>query len=146
MRVGVTVARRDAHGRERGVIHRLEFSVLYRYSEERKEYDRQRAAKVYEDFKARKAKLVAKFGGRCAGCSTTNPKRGDWHLHHTSYTDESNYPRNSKAMSTRIKRLEEAERNPERFRMLCPRCHHIVTVLQSLHSVVRLNLMSIAEL
>lgn len=95
--------------------------MVYANLEKRKEYNRQRAQKVYEDFVARKSQLMEVFGNKCflCGCSA---KKG-FHFHHVSYTDESSYPRNSKAMSTRLKRLAEAEANPERFKLLCAKCH-----------------------
>lgn len=104
-----------------------------------KEYDRLRAKRTYEDFKKRKNNLVVNvFNGKCFLCSAEHRK--GFHLHHVFYhAIESNYPRNSKAMSTRLKRLAEAEKNPERFRLLCPKCHILLESLKALIDTVDLK-------
>ena len=99
----------------------------------RKEYDRKRAAKLYGVFKKRRMALFKELGGCCSLCSKKAVK--GFHLHHVKYhAEESDCPTHSKSMSVRLKRLEEAEQNPDRFRLLCPRCHmtisHLETVLR----------------
>lgn len=92
----------------------------------RKKYDRERARKVYEDFKDRRATLLRDvFGGTCALCERAMEK--GLHLHHVEYhPEDSNYPRHSRSMYVRLKRLVEAENHPERFTALCPTCHCLV--------------------
>lgn len=102
---------------------------------DRKEYDRLRAKRLYEDFKQRREALMLKFGDACYLCE--QKARKGFNLHHIIYDSvESNYPRHSKSMSVRLKRLKEAEEHPERFRLLCPSCHHFIT---KLHFNVNIN-------
>jgi hypothetical protein len=101
---------------------------------DRKEYDRKRAKEMYDVFKARRDKLLKEqFGDQCFLCyKKTTKGRPGMHLHHLFYGDESNYPKNGKLMAIRIKRVEEAEQFPERFKLLCPRCHRMVESLKAL--------------
>lgn len=88
----------------------------------RKPYDKQRAVRLYQEFKERKSKLIFDvMGGKCALCEKLAQQ--NFHLHHVIYDQESNYPRHSKNMWVRQKRLKEAEKNPDKFKLLCPQCH-----------------------
>lgn len=98
---------------------------------DKKAYNRQRRAEEYADFQTRRREFVSQKGGDCYLCGITNVH---FHFHHLEYSEESNYPRNSKSMSTRWKRLLEAEAFPDRFAILCPRCHGLV------HSIERVDL------
>lgn len=90
-----------------------------------REYQRQRAVRVYADFHKRRLELFKVFGNECYLCG--RPAIKGFHLHHTEYHPvESNYKRDSRSMSTRIKRLKEAEAHPERFALLCPHDHRLV--------------------
>jgi hypothetical protein len=91
----------------------------------KKEYDRLRAEKIYNDFKKRKVLIMEILGGKCFLCDKKAEK--GFHLHHKEYHPiESNYPKNSKSMHVRLKRIIEAEKNPNRFSLLCPKCHLLV--------------------
>jgi hypothetical protein len=97
---------------------------------DRREYDRQRAQRVYADFKERKQRMIELLGGKCCICGVEHAR---FHLHHIIYhPTESNYPRHSKAMSVRLKRLLEAEQHPERFKLLCGKCHLAVEHVKSM--------------
>ncbi len=99
---------------------------------DRKIYDNKRSSHLYSEFRRRKDEIHEILGGSCALCKTSKASHG-WHLHHLYYDPvESNYPKNSKSMSTRWKRLIEAENHPERFLLLCVHCHRIVEALKSL--------------
>src|SRR5579859_4565838 len=92
--------------------------------ENKKEYNRLRRQKEYEDFKQRRVAVIeAISNGVCFLCGANS----NLHLHHAMYhPTESDYAKNSKTMSVRWKRLEEAEAHPVRFIVLCARCHHNV--------------------
>lgn len=95
----------------------------------KKIYDALNQRKVYERFKNKRNIVFIKLGGKCEVCEKI-PET--FHLHHKEYHPiESNYPRHSKAMNIRIKRVNEAFNNPKRFSLLCPRCHSLVTIIQS---------------
>jgi len=98
---------------------------------DRKEYDRIHTAALYEEFQIRKERLVReKFEGKCFLCDKEGWK--GFHFHHIWYHEtESNYPRHSKAMNIRWKRLKEAEQHPERFKVLCGPCHRLVESLKN---------------
>lgn len=90
-----------------------------------REYQRKRAEKLYADFCERRLKVFNLLGGKCFLCE--KPAVKGFHLHHVEYhPTESDYPRNSKSMVTRLKRLKEAEEHPERFCLLCPKHHSMV--------------------
>ncbi len=96
---------------------------------DKKSYDAAHQRKLYAEYKERRAKLEESMGNECYLCH--QGKRLCFHLHHRTYhPTESNYPRNSKAMNVRRKRLKEAEDHPERFALLCPTCHRIITALE----------------
>lgn len=98
---------------------------------DRKVYDRERAKKVYADFQIRRINLFKKLGNKCYLCDKDATK--GFHLHHVKYHEvESNYPRHSKSMYIRLKRLTEAENNPKRFELLCPKCHRILSGIENL--------------
>ena len=105
---------------------------------DRKIYDNKRAKQQYEKFQQRRADLLIKLGNVCYLCNADAIK--GFHLHHLEYDEvESNYPRHSKSMSVRIKRLEEAENNPERFKLLCPKCHRILSGIETLVTDVNIT-------
>lgn len=88
----------------------------------RKEYDKLRARKIYEEFKERRLRLIKDvFNDQCYVCH--DEAEQGFHFHHVEYYPDSNYPRHSKSMNVRLKRLSEAEQYPERFRLLCGACH-----------------------
>ena len=94
------------------------------------EYDRDYSAERYTEFRALKNQVSLElFGGRCFLCDNTNNYE-EYHFHHLAYDPtDSSYARNSKALWTRILRVKEAQAHPERFRLLCPDCHRLVTTL-----------------
>lgn len=97
---------------------------------DRKEYDRKRASEIYEDFKIRRIEVFKLFNNECFLCGKT--AKVGFHLHHTEYHPvESNYPRHSKSMYVRLKRLNEAEKNPNRFVLLCPIHHKLIEIIKS---------------
>lgn len=67
---------------------------------------------------------MKKIGGRCDLCD--KPHETGFHFHHKFYGPESDYPRHSKSMYVRLKRLNEIETFPERFGLLCGRCHLVI--------------------
>ncbi|SRR6266700_168296 len=86
----------------------------------RKEYDRKRAEVAYADFKQRRKAIIVLLGGVCKICGRDK----SLHLHHVVYhPTESDYRKTSKDFWTRLKRLKEAEKHPERFELLCGGCH-----------------------
>lgn len=96
---------------------------------DKKEYDRLRAEKIYRDFQKRRINIMKILGNICFLCG----KKAEvgFHLHHKYYClIESNYPRHSKSMYVRLKRLTEAEKNPDRFVLLCPKHHRLVELLK----------------
>lgn len=100
---------------------------------DRREYDKLRARKVYGDYKNRRKLLLEKLGYKCFLCEKDAPS--NFHLHHLNYDNpESDYPRHARSMYIRLKRLSEAERFPERFSILCPRCHR---ALEGLKPVIK---------
>ena len=90
---------------------------------DKKEYDRKYSRKKYAEFIQRRENVV-KSGtiGDCCFICKKSAKR-DFHFHHCVYLEESNYPKNCKSGATRWKRLKEAEQFPERFKLLCGKCH-----------------------
>ena len=81
----------------------------------------------YAKFREAKEKVsLEQFGGKCWLCGKSYGWEG-YHLHHIDYTNESLYERNSKALWTRRLRVAEATEHPERFRLLCPACHRLIT-------------------
>ena len=95
----------------------------------KREYDRLHQQKLYEEYKIRREKVYVMLGNKCELCD--GDKRKHFHLHHRYYHPiESNYPRHSNAMNVRFKRLKEAENCPERFALLCPTCHRVVTAFE----------------
>lgn len=95
---------------------------------DRKEYDRLRAKKLYKEFQDRRKFLIENvFGNQCACCHKKNLK--GFHLHHILYDKNSQYPRHSKSMWIREKRLKEAELEPHKFKLLCGKCHRFISIL-----------------
>ena len=93
---------------------------------DRKTYDRERARRIYKEFQERRKILFRNLGNECYMCHKEAIK--GFHLHHVEYHEvESNYPTHSKSMYVRLKRLNEAENNPTRFRLLCPNCHQLIS-------------------
>jgi 5-methylcytosine-specific restriction endonuclease McrA len=90
--------------------------------------DTKYARKQYQDFRDEKDAIsLGAFGGRCFLCGDTEGYQF-FHLHHIDYDPlDSSYKRNSKAQWTRRLRVREATLHPERFRLLCPKCHRLVT-------------------
>jgi len=81
----------------------------------------------YEQFQIRRQAVIAAFGGECFVCGDAD----NLHLHHEQYVaGESDYPRHARSMSARLKRVEEAEKHPERFRLLCATCHGLVHAVE----------------
>ena len=103
----------------------------YKERAKKLENDRKYSAKRYADFRERKDRLCLEtLGGRCYVCQDEE-NANEFHLHHLEYMEEeSEYERDSKSMHIRRKRLEEAEAHPERFRLLCPKCHRAVSSIQ----------------
>jgi hypothetical protein len=96
---------------------------------DRKEYDRKHTAAKYQEFKERRKAVFRLLGEKCFVCGIESQKGFDLH-HHEYHPEESDYPRDSKTMWTRWKRLMEAEKHPERFRILCKKHHFIVEILK----------------
>jgi hypothetical protein len=99
-------------------------------TDKKKEYDRQYKQTQYEEFRKLKDWVTEElFEGECFLCGTQEGHT-EFHLHHLRYhPEDSSYARNSKAQWTRNLRLKEAIEHPERFRLLCPACHRMVTTL-----------------
>lgn len=96
---------------------------------DKKQYDALNQRKVYDRFKENRTKVYESLGGKCQVCGKV-PRA--FHLHHVIYHPiESNYPTHSKAMNIRIKRVNEALAHPERFALLCGRCHQLVTLVST---------------
>ncbi len=94
-----------------------------------REYNRAYAKQKYDDFRVRKDQVsLEHFGGCCFLCGASENYE-HYHLHHIEYGPDAEYQRNSKAQWTREMRLREAEEHPERFRLLCPKCHRLVTTV-----------------
>ena len=93
-------------------------------SDRKKEYDRQRAKKLYEEYKKKRTELLIKFGSKCFVCEE---REGDLHFHHLEYGEYGKYGHAS--MWRRIQHNKEIEEFPERFKLLCNSCHSIVTIL-----------------
>ena len=88
---------------------------------DKKEYNRQRQREKYAEFKQRRIAFIKKKGNCCALCRKT---KKIYNLAHKEYhITESDYARHAKSMSVRWKRLIEAENNPDRFNVLCSKCH-----------------------
>jgi hypothetical protein len=86
---------------------------------DRKEYDRKHQQEIYEQYKQDRLQLLETLGNCCAICrSDTN----HLHLHHKYYDNDSNYPRTGNGWS-RVKRVKEAMKNPDKFLLLCAKCH-----------------------
>jgi len=96
----------------------------------KKEYDRQYMQDRYQDYRQEKDRVhMELFGGTCFVCYRTDGYES-FHLHHIEYVEESNrYSRASNDLWSRRQRLSEAASHPERFRLLCPRCHSKVGFL-----------------
>lgn len=96
------------------------------------ERDRQYQAKRYMEYKFRRQQLTQDvFHGKCFLCDATE-NFSEYHLHHVKYdANESDYERDSKSTYIREKRLQEATDHPHRFRLLCPDCHRMLTLLGS---------------
>lgn len=98
-------------------------------TDHKKEYDRKRAENVYKEFIIRRERVLELLGGECYLCGNKAVK--GFHLHHKEYHPvESDYPRHSKSMYVRLKRVKEAEENPQRFSLLCPYHHKIIEQLK----------------
>ncbi len=92
---------------------------------DKKEYNRARQKKIYGGYQQRRVTLFKTLGDKCFICESKAYK--GFNLHHDSYDpEESNYPTHARTMHVRLKRLAEAEKNPERFRLLDPTCHTLV--------------------
>ena len=99
----------------------------------RKKHDALRVKMQYAEFKNRRVSVMELLGGKCHLCGTAAEK--GFHLHHVRYDPiESEYPRHCKNMWAREKRLSEAENHPERFALLCPKCHHNVEMIKIIAS------------
>ena len=112
----------------------LRRGILMTY--DRKIYDRKHSKDKYAEFKQRRLVVENSFGNKCALCETTNKGSG-WNFHHKYYGIESNYPRDSKTMWVRWKRLKEAEEFPERFALLCCKCHMFVTFIKGKEHLIQ---------
>ena len=96
---------------------------------DKKAYDAAHQRKLYVVYRQQRDDLEEQLGNVCYLCK--QGKRNCFHLHHREYhPTESNYPRHSNAMSVRRKRLKEAQAHPERFALLCPTCHRLITALE----------------
>ena len=96
---------------------------------DKKAYDAEHQRKLYAVYKEQRQALEEQFGNVCYLCNQS--KRKCFHLHHRVYhPTESDYPRNSRSMHVRRKRLKEAQDHPERFSLLCPTCHKLITILE----------------
>ena len=65
------------------------------------------------------------LGGKCIFCGS----KTDLHRHHLKY--DKSYPKsrkvNGKFVGYRLNPVYEALKHPERFRLLCQKCHNVVT-------------------
>ncbi len=95
---------------------------------DRKSYDRQHSKDNYTKYKQERALVLIQLGGRCVGCDCQDEKR--LQLHHKYYDANSDYPRTSNGWS-RIKRVREASKEPDKFHLLCGRCHKQIHAILS---------------
>jgi hypothetical protein len=93
----------------------------------KKEYDRKNQKRIYAKYKEDRQKIVSLLGNKCCVC---DKDRKYLHLHHIKYDEHSNYPRTSNGWS-RIRRVKEALLYPEKFRLVCPTCHHIIHKIEN---------------
>lgn len=108
---------------------------------QRKEADARYNAKRYESHLLLRAEVLKNLGNECYVCGAGGCKLD---LHHVEYHEsESAYPRNGSGWS-RIARVREAHAHPERFRLLCPSCHEVVTHIGE--AKPKMNLLRLAEL
>jgi len=92
-----------------------------KYSERKKKYDRKHGQTKYQKYKEERKEVLESMGNCCEICGHT----GVLHLHHKWYDEKSDYPRTSNGWS-RIRRVREAKAEPEKFALLCNRCHRSV--------------------
>lgn len=94
------------------------------------EYDNQYKKARYGEFRAERDRVTLEiYGGKCFLCGSDHGYN-QYHFHHLEYhPEDSAYTRNSKAQWTRNLRLQEATDHPDRFVLLCPPCHRLVTTL-----------------
>jgi hypothetical protein len=97
---------------------------------QKKTYDNQYKKARYQEFRAERDRVtLGLFEGKCYLCGNEKDYNA-YHFHHLEYhPEDSAYIRNSKAQWTRNLRLQEATNHPERFVLLCPPCHRLVTTL-----------------
>ena len=108
--------------------------------EHRKELSRKYAKKAYANYKVKRKSLLKKFGDNCWICGRTGIMLV---FHHLVYGLVGQY---RKGLWRRILHLREIEENPSNFRLLCVRCHQLVTALESLPNESRERLTSILQI
>lgn len=106
--------------------------------ERKKEYDRKRAKRIYEEYKRKRAELIKQFGSKCWICNATEVRL---EFHHLKYHEQGPYGHAS--MWRRIQMLKEIEKHPEDFRLLCTRGHSVVSFIMSLSKEAYDRLMSV---
>ena len=103
----------------------------YKEKAHKQAHNRSYSAAQYEQFRIDKNHLCLNvLGGMCYICEEDEDAH-EFHLHHLEYVEgESDYDRNSKSFHTRKKRVAEALEHPERFKLLCAKCHRSVSSIQ----------------
>jgi predicted HNH restriction endonuclease len=91
-------------------------------TERKIKYDREYDKRKYEKYKQERKEVLESMGNCCEVCGLFG---GQLHLHHKYYDEKSDYPRTSNGWS-RIRRVREAKAEPEKFALLCNKCHKSV--------------------
>lgn len=94
---------------------------MYKDKEKKRDNDRKQMKVKYGRYKTKRAELIIQFGSKCWVCD------GDYLLqfHHLEYGELGKLGHAS--MWRRIQHLREIEQFPERFKLLCGKCHSVVT-------------------
>ena len=119
----------------------------YKDSEYLKKYNQRPEVKARNNSRYRIArkKAIRNLGGKCIFCGS----KTDLQRHHLKY--DKYYPKrrkvNGKLVGYRLNPVYEALKHPERFKLLCQKCHNVVTyalhepkrtilVLTNLHKIL----------
>ena len=100
---------------------------------DKKEYDRSRSKKMYDKYKDDRKRALDLKGFKCQCCPQTSANK--LQFHHLYYDEKSNYPRTSNGWS-RIKRVAEVLDDPNKFCLLCSKCHYSIHIVKSAISCI----------
>jgi hypothetical protein len=76
-----------------------------------------------EGYKQIRANILSKFESKCYVCKDTEHLQ----FHHLSYTSDEKKVNSNSSISELIKHVESIEQNPEKYMLLCSRCHSSIT-------------------